>query len=95
MIRVCADILFLDGLLAGAEMPGGYSLSAPDMRQAVRYAVRLARMREAGEEVVSAINGTRCRLVGRIEIARPVESAARFAGRDVNATLPKGARGRA
>lgn len=65
---VTADIEYLDGTLAGLEIPAGFTVPVSSPRRAVTVARQLAQLRKWGEPIAAAVTGNKYRIVGRIEI---------------------------
>lgn len=63
MIRISADILYLDGPLAGTVIPDGYQVGVAALHQAPRYTTWMERVRSSGDFVRAAVTGHRYQLV--------------------------------
>lgn len=57
--RVTADIRYLDGNLAGLEIPAGHCVNYMSREQAQRAAQRIEKTRAAGDFTRAAVTGNR------------------------------------
>ena len=70
MYQVSADIEYLDGTLAGVQIPSGYSVSVPTSKRAAQVASWLRAVRLNNDFIRAAVTGNRYRVAGRIAVDR-------------------------
>jgi hypothetical protein len=70
MYRVSADIKYLDGTLAGLDLPHGYTVTMPTRKLAQRTAMFLERVRQSDDFIRACVTGNRYKVTGYITIER-------------------------
>ncbi len=68
MFRVSADIRYMDGTLAGLDIPGGWSVTYPSRNQALRIARMLKCEQHSGAQIIACGTGNRYQITGGIEV---------------------------
>lgn len=62
--RICADIQYVEGVLAGITIPEGYSVTMPDLLTTKRTMDFLDEARLTKEPILAALTGSLYRIVG-------------------------------
>jgi hypothetical protein len=68
--RIEADIRYLDGTLAGMDLPSGYAVTAPDLKHAYRYVGFVVKTRAAKDFVRAAVTGNRYQFISEPRLVR-------------------------
>lgn len=70
MFRVSADIRYMDGTLAGLEIPAGFSCTYQNNMKAYSVAAWLKRVHKAGDFIRATGTGNKYTVTGNVTVER-------------------------